>query len=83
MTKPTKSSISEINGNGRGVPSERTQVRREVLEDSKTLIDIAPRQRRSGQSLMTFAYSLHLVSPRAYRYVREVLPLSSPPTVST
>ena len=52
-----------------------------LLQEISYLIYVAPKQRRYGEELRTFASSLHQICPCAYRYIRELLPLPSPRTV--
>jgi hypothetical protein len=66
----------------REVPSEQMEVGHHVLAELNHLICVSPKQRRFSGELTQFAYSLHMISPRAYRYIREVLPLPSPRSVS-
>lgn len=49
-----------------------------VFQDAKENLTCAPTARRYSDEVKEFALTLYFYSPKAYRYVRSIIPLPNP-----
>jgi hypothetical protein len=59
------------------LPVENASIPIQILQELTRQMPIDPKLRRFSSVLVTFSFSLHAVSARAYRQLREVLPFPS------